>query len=95
MELTQFNAEQLAVLGAVIVGITELISRLRAKDYWVAATIVCAAVVGALVAVYYDLDALTGVVAAFGASGVLRTLGSVGNKSTPAPSTVLDPTVSK
>ena len=91
MELVNFNAEQLAVLGAIIIGITELISRLRAKDFWVVATISCAAVVGGLVAVYYNLDFLTGVVAGFGACGALKAVGSIGNKSTPTPSKVLEP----
>lgn len=86
MELAQFNAVQLAALGAVIAGITELISRLRAKDWWVALTIVSAALVGALLALYYHIDVVTGIVAGFGTSGSMSVLGSIGRKSTPSPS---------
>lgn len=92
MEFAQVSLSpaQLLVLGSVIVGVTELISRLRAKDYWVAGTIVCAAVVGAVLALYYKADAVDGLVAGFSASGALKALGSVGNKSTPAPSSIVE-----
>lgn len=83
--------EQYVVLAAVIAGITELISRIRARDYWVVATILCAAVVGGLFGAsdyYPGLDAVEGVVAGFGAAGGLKALSTVGNKSTPAPSKV-------
>lgn len=93
MELVQLSPAQLFVLYSIIVGITELINRLRARDLWVAATIVTAALVGGFVAAYYKLDFLTGVVAGLGASGTIKTLGSIGNKSTPAPSTILEPKV--
>lgn len=90
MELVQLSAEQLTLMGLTIVGITELINRLRAKDLWVAVTIVCSAVVGALLALYWHVDPLAGALAGLAASGTLKTLGSVGNKSTPAPSSVLN-----
>lgn len=88
-EAVKLTAGQLLVLGSVIAGITELLTRLRAKDMWVVATIATAALVGGLVALYFKADFLDGVVAGFGASGALKALGSIGNKSTPAPSKVV------
>lgn len=90
MQLTQFNAAQIALLGAIIVGVTELITRLRGKDYWVAATIVCAAIVGGLLGLYYHVDFVSGIAAGFGASGAIKTLSAFGNKTTVAPSKVLE-----
>lgn len=86
MDVTQF-----VLLGAVIAGVTELLSRLRAKDYWVAATIVTSAGIGALfgAAEVEGLTVLTGLAAGFGASGAIKAISSVGRKSTPAPSKVI------
>ena len=84
---------QFVVLAAVIAGVTELINRLRAKDYWVAATIVTAAVVGAIfgaIHYYANLDIATGIAVGFGASGALSAIGMIGNKSTATPSNVLE-----
>lgn len=89
MELLTLNPAQLALLGVVIVGATELLNRLRAKDFWVVATIVSSAVIGSLIGLYYGVDPISGLVAGLGASGTLKTLGAVGNKSEPAPSTVI------
>lgn len=88
MDFTQY-----VLLGAVIVGVTELINRLRAKDYWVVVTILTAAVIGGLFGYfgyYPDLDTVEGIAAGFGASGALKALSTVTNKSTPKPSEVLD-----
>lgn len=85
MDLMTLNAGQLAVLGAVVAGATELITRLRGRDLWVAATIVTSAVIGGLVSMYYGLDFLTGIVAGLGTSGVITTVGSFGNKSAATP----------
>lgn len=90
MELTQLNAEQLALMGLTIVGVVEFINRMRAKDFWVALTIVTSAVVGALLALYWGVDVLAGALAGLAASGTLKTLGSLGNKSTPAPSSLVN-----
>lgn len=90
MELTQFTAEQLVLLGAAIVGATELLNRLRAKDFWVVATIVTSAVVGGLLALYFSVDFVSGVLGGLSASGFLKGVSMVGNKSTPAPSKVLE-----
>lgn len=86
MDFTQY-----VLLGAVIAGVTELLNRLRARDYWVAATIVCAAVIGGLFGYFHyyaSMDTIQGVAAGFGASGALKAIGSLGNKSTATPSTL-------
>lgn len=86
MDVTQY-----VLLGAVIAGITELLNRLRAKDYWVAATIVTAAVTGLLFGIFdvENLTPVTGLAAGFGASGAIKLVGSLGQKSQPAPSTLV------
>lgn len=89
MELVELSTAQLVVLGAVVAGATEFIKRLRAKDLWVAGTIVTSAVIGGLVALYYEADLLVGVQLGLAASGVFSLAGSVGNKSTPAESSVV------
>lgn len=86
MELAELSMQQLAVLGFLVGGVVELIKRLRAKDMWAVGTIVSAAVVGGLVALYWQVDFLAGVTGGLSFSGFLATLGSIGNKSTPAPS---------
>lgn len=81
-----------AVLLAAIAGVTELLNRLRAKDYWVATTIVTAVVIGGLFGAtgyYPGLDTVEGMVAGFSASGTLSALGSIGKKSTAKPSEAL------
>lgn len=87
MDFTQY-----ILLGAVIAGVTELINRLRAADYWVAATIVTAAIIGGVFGAL-ELAGVpsieVGVAAGFGVSGALKGISSVGQKSTPAPSDVL------
>lgn len=89
MELLQLSTQQLLLLGTVIIGIVELLNRLRARDYWVAVTITTAAIVGGLVALYYKVDFVAGVAAGLSASGFLKAVNSIGNKSTPAPSEVV------
>lgn len=86
MDITQY-----VLLAAVIAGVTEFLSRLRAKDYWTATTIACAAVIGLLfgLANVEGLDAVSGIAAGFGASGGLTALGMVGKRSTPTPSAAL------
>lgn len=90
MELLNLSTEQLVLLSLLITGIVELFNRLRAKDYWVVATILTSALVGGLVAMYYKVDFVSGVAAGLSASGLLKTLSVFGNKTTPAPSTVLN-----
>lgn len=89
-QLTQLDAAQLAVLGAVVAGATELITRLRAKDYWVAATITTSALLGGLIGAYYEVAFVIGVTAGLGASGVIKALSAFGNKSTPTPSSLTE-----
>lgn len=77
------------LLLAIIAGVTELITRLRAKDFWVAVTIVTAAVIGGLFGwthYYPDLDVVSGIAAGFGASGALTAISIVGKRSSPTPS---------
>lgn len=83
----------LAVIGAVIAGITELFSRLRARDFWVAGTIAMAAVVGlifGLTGYFPNVDAVEGTIAGFATSGAITVVGSLGRKSTPQPSTLTE-----
>lgn len=86
MELTQY-----VLLGAVIAGVTEFLNRLRAKDYWVAATVATAALIGLLFGVsgVEGLTPITGLAAGFGVSGAFSGIGMIRGKSTPAPSEVL------
>ena len=86
MDFTQY-----VLLAAVIAGVTELLNRLRARDYWVVATIATSAIIGGVFG-YFELEGLTvmtGIAAGFGASGALKLVGSVGRKSEPTPSTLL------
>ena len=86
MDFTQY-----VLLTAVIAGVTELLSRARAKDWWTVATIATAATIGGVFG-YFALEGLTvvtGIAAGFGASGALKLAGSVGKKSEPHPSSVL------
>jgi len=86
MELTQY-----VLLAAVIAGVTEMINRIRAKDYWVATTVATSALIGALFGLFgvEGLTLVTGLAAGFGVSGSFSALGIVGKRSTPAPSTVV------
>lgn len=88
MDYTQY-----VLLGAVIAGVTELLNRLRGRDFWVVATIACAAVIGGAFGwsgYYPDLDTVEGVVAGFGVSGALTFVGSLGHKSAARPSGVFN-----
>lgn len=85
--------EQFVVLAAVIAGVTELITRLRAKDLWTAVTIVTAVLIGALFGYldyYPGLDIAEGVALGFGASGALTALSAVGNKTSAHPTSVTE-----
>lgn len=89
----------LAAFIALIAGTNEFVTRLRGKDYWTATTILCAAVVGALLghfdplglATQFSVDVNWAVGAATGlaTSGLITIVGSVGNKSTTRPSGIL------
>ncbi len=85
MDFTQY-----VLLAAVIAGVTEMLNRLRAKDYWVVATIATSAVIGGVFGALEveGLTLVTGIAAGFGASGALKAVASVGRKSEPAPSTL-------
>ena len=82
-----FDPTQFLVLGAIIAGVTELITRLRAKDFWVVGTIVCSALIGFLFGLsgyFPGLDAVEGVVYGFGASGAITAIGATRSKATPS-----------
>lgn len=83
MDITQY-----VLLGVVIAGATELISRLRAKDWWAAITIFTSALIGGVFGIFSieGLDLVTGIAAGLGTSGSLAAVGMFGKKSTPAPS---------
>ena len=86
MDFTQY-----VLLAAVIAGVTELLNRARAKDWWVVATIATSALIGGVFG-YFGLEGLTvvtGIAAGFGASGAIKLVGSVGHKSEPEPSAAL------
>jgi hypothetical protein len=83
------DISQYVLLGAVIAGVTEFITRLRGRDFWVAATILIAAIIGGLFGFFHyypDFDVVQGIAAGFGASGALTAIGHVGNKSVATPS---------
>lgn len=86
MDITQY-----VLLAAVIAGITEMLNRIRAKDYWVAATVATSAIVGGLFGLFgvEGLNLVTGIAAGFGVSGSFSAIGMVRGKSAPAPSEVL------
>lgn len=88
-EILQLSALQLGFLVTLIMGVTELFNRLRARDFWVAGSIISSAVIGGLVGLYYGVDIIGGVTAGLSASGLLKGLSSFGNKSTAAPSRLL------
>lgn len=90
MEFTQLTATQVVLLGAVVAGATEFISRLRAKDLWVAATIATSAILGGIIGYHYGVDFVDGIAVGLGASGLIATVGSFGKKSSATPSGVLD-----
>lgn len=83
MEFTQLSAVQVALLGAVVVGATEFISRLRAKDLWAAVTILVSALLGGAIGYHYGVDFIDGMAVGLGASGAIKTLAAFGNKSVP------------
>lgn len=83
------NATQYVLMGTVIIGINELLTRLRGRDFWVAGTIVMSAVIGGLFGFfgyYPGLDVVQGIAAGFGVAGTLTTVGHIGNKSVATPS---------
>lgn len=85
------DVSQYVLLGAVIAGATELLNRLRARDFWVAATIVTSAVIGTLfgAADVEGLTPITGLAAGLGASGAIKVLSAFGQKSPAVESKVI------
>lgn len=83
MEFTQY-----VLLGVVIAGMTEMLKRLRARDYWGAGTIMTAAVIGGIFG-YLGLDGLQSVIhgisAGFGVSGAMSVVSAVSVKDPTEP----------
>ena len=79
MDFTQY-----VLLGAVIAGATELVTQLRARDYWKAVTIIVAAVIGGVFG-YFHVEGLPslahGIAAGLGASGAITILSHVSSRS--------------
>lgn len=87
--MPELDLAQYVVLLATIAGVTELIARARAKDWWVVLTIATSAGVGflfGLIHYYAGVGPVEGIAYGFAASGALTALGVVGKRSTPAPS---------
>lgn len=85
-----------ALMGVVIAGVTEMINRARARDWWVVATIASAGIIGALFG-WAGLDgldnAVQGLATGFGTSGFISVAHAFGSaKSTPVPSSIIDTT---
>lgn len=84
---------QYVLLGLLLAGITELISRVRATDWWVVGTIVSCVVVGGLCGLLerFGVPSIeVGILVGFGTSGAFKLASVVGNKSTPAPSSLTE-----
>ena len=91
--MPELDLAQYVVLLATIAGVTELIARARAKDWWVALTIASSAAVGfvfGLIHYYAGVGPVEGIAYGFAASGVLTTVGMIGKRSTPTPSSAVE-----
>lgn len=77
---------QFVLLGAVIVGINQLMAHLRASDFWGAATIALAAITGLLFGLFgvEGLSPWMGLAAGFGAAGGVTVAGKLSASSTAA-----------
>lgn len=73
------------LLTAVIVGVVELINRLRAGDNWAALTIFVSAVIGGIfgLADLEGLSVVSGLAAGFAASGLVTLASRVGGVQAP------------
>ena len=88
METAVDVSASVAVLTAVIVGIVELITRLRRRDYWAAVTIGTAATVGGVLCglgLIAGLGFLDGVIVGFTASGLVTVAGKFGGSEVNSP----------
>lgn len=77
---------QFVLLGAVIVGVNQLMAHLRARDFWGAATVALAALTG-LVFGLFGVEGLTawmGLAAGFGSAGGVTVAGKLSGSSTAA-----------
>jgi hypothetical protein len=83
---------QYVLLATVIAGVTELLNRLRGKDFWAATTIATSAIIGGVFGAFgiEGLTLVSGIAAGFGVSGGISALRG---KSQTTPRSVIDPTV--
>lgn len=86
--LKQLNPAQIAILGIVVAGVTELYSRAAAKDYRAVGKIVVAVVTGAAIVLSWRLPLVTAIAIGFVAPGGISILGSIGRKSAAEPSSL-------
>lgn len=79
------DLSQQTVALLLIAGIVELITRLRAYDYWTVATIGSAGIVGMFLGLahFYLPDAITGIAFGISTSGLVTIVGAIKSKSTP------------
>lgn len=71
-------------IAAAVAGAVELLKRLHAKDYYAAAVIVVAAIIGGLSGAFHVqglADAWTGVILGLSASGIITTASKVAKQS--------------
>lgn len=82
--------DQQAVALLLIAGIVELITRLRAADYWTVATIGSAGVVGFLLGIahFYVPDPIAGIAFGISASGLVTIVGSIRSRAISRPATI-------
>lgn len=82
---------EFVLLSSVIIGLTELIKRIRARDLWTVITIVSSALVGVLFGLFgiEGLNVVNGLVAGLAATGVVTGLGAIGTRSVPTTTTAV------
>lgn len=90
METTEIikvlNPAQIAILATIGVGVTELYGRIMAKDWFVVGKILVAVLTVTLICLSWGIGLVASLAIGFLPSGGLTVVGSVGNKSKPAPS---------
>lgn len=75
-----FNLDPIAavVMLGMVAGTVELIKRIFSKDWQATAIIICAGIVGALVALPFEINPLIGAVVGLAASGYITIAQNIG-----------------